>query len=42
MRHILVHEYFGVDNSLIWQVIINDIPKLKIEVQRIVALIDEE
>jgi uncharacterized protein with HEPN domain len=29
MRHILVHEYFGVDFDLIWQVIIDDLPKLK-------------
>src|ERR1700743_1231013 len=25
MRHILIHEYFGVDPSLVWQVIANDI-----------------
>jgi len=29
MRHILVHEYFGVDFDLIWQVIIDDLPFLK-------------
>lgn len=29
LRHILVHEYFGVDSNLIWQIIANDIPKLK-------------
>jgi uncharacterized protein with HEPN domain len=29
MRHILVHEYFGVDFDLIWQVIISDLPILK-------------
>jgi uncharacterized protein with HEPN domain len=29
MRHILVHEYFGVDFELIWQVIIDDLPFLK-------------
>src|ERR1700749_1485524 len=29
MRHILVHEYFGMDFELIWQVIINDLPALK-------------
>src|SRR4051812_20645871 len=28
MRHILVHEYFGTDFDLIWQVIINDLPVL--------------
>lgn len=30
MRHILVHEYFGVDDQLIWQIIQTDIPRLKI------------
>jgi len=29
MRHILIHEYFGVDSNLVWQVIRNDIPNLK-------------
>ena len=34
MRHILVHEYFGTDFDLIWQVIINDLPELKKKSQR--------
>lgn len=38
LRHILVHEYFGVDITLIWQIIINDIPKLKTKIQNIVVL----
>ena len=29
MRHILVHEYFGVDFDLIWQVVIDDLPILR-------------
>lgn len=35
MRHILVHEYFGVDANLVWQVIINDIPVLKQSIEKI-------
>ena len=35
MRHILVHEYFGVDFDLIWQVIITDLPELKGKVKAI-------
>ncbi|MEI9945721.1 MAG: DUF86 domain-containing protein [Chitinophagaceae bacterium] len=35
MRHILVHEYFGVDADLVWQVIINDIPALKSSIRKI-------
>lgn len=36
MRHILVHEYFGVDLQLIWQVISEDLPKLKAQTQQII------
>lgn len=35
MRHMLVHEYFGVDPNLVWQVIINDIPALKSSIEKI-------
>jgi uncharacterized protein with HEPN domain len=35
MRHILIHEYFGVDANLVWQVIVNDIPALKASIQNI-------
>jgi len=37
MRHVLVHEYFGVDFDLIWQVIINDLPQLKEKVKVIIT-----
>jgi uncharacterized protein with HEPN domain len=29
LRNILVHEYFGIDSDLIWQIIETDIPDLK-------------
>ena len=35
MRHILVHEYFGIDSQLIWQVIIRDLPELKKAIHQI-------
>jgi len=35
MRHILIHEYFGVDSNLVWQVIRNDIPNLKAAIKNI-------
>jgi uncharacterized protein with HEPN domain len=28
LRHVLVHEYFGIDSKLIWQIIVDDIPAL--------------
>ncbi len=40
MRHILVHEYFGVDNKLIWQIINNDMPKLKEKIQLVISRLD--
>ena len=39
MRNILIHEYFGVDVNLVWQVIINDIPALKSAVKKIYTAI---
>lgn len=35
LRHILVHEYFGVDNTLIWQIINDDLPGLKEGLQQL-------
>jgi len=35
MRHVLVHEYFGIDTTLIWQIIMNDIPVLKKKTEKI-------
>jgi len=35
MRHILIHEYFGVDPTLVWQVVLNDIPTLKAAITNI-------
>ena len=37
MRNVFVHEYFGVDPSLVWEIIKNDIPELK---DSIVEMID--
>lgn len=37
MRHILVHEYFGVDFDLIWQVIIDDLPILKTKILAVIG-----
>ena len=40
MRNILIHEYFGVDNNLIWQVIMEDIPKLRSKIENIITLLE--
>ena len=36
MRDILIHDYFGVDYDIVWDVIINKIPTLHDEVKRII------
>lgn len=36
MRNILVHEYFGVDLSIIWQTINENLPALRIQLERFV------
>ena len=35
MRNIFVHEYFGVDSRLVWEIIKGDLPGLKIKMTEI-------
>jgi uncharacterized protein with HEPN domain len=35
-RNIVAHDYFGVDAEEIWQIIKNDIPKLKKDIQHFI------
>ena len=35
MRDILIHEYFGVDLALTWEVITKEFPSLKLKLLRI-------
>jgi|ERR1019366_3726842 uncharacterized protein with HEPN domain len=35
MRNIFVHEYFGVDSNLVWEIIKSDLPELKEKVTEI-------
>lgn len=37
MRDILIHQYFGVDLNLTWEVIAEDIPALKKSISRILT-----
>jgi len=36
MRNILVHEYFGIDVKLIWEIAIADIPELKNKIEKVI------
>ena len=36
MRDRLIHDYFGVDYELVWDVVINKIPLLRLEIEQII------
>ena len=40
MRNIVTHKYFGIELSEIWSTIINDIPILKNQIQKIIEDIE--
>jgi uncharacterized protein with HEPN domain len=40
LRNVLVHEYFGVDATIVWQIIESDIPKLKVDMKKILESLD--
>jgi uncharacterized protein with HEPN domain len=35
MRNVFVHEYFGVDANIVWEIIKDDIPVLKVRILEI-------
>lgn len=35
MRYVFVHEYFGVDTSIIWEIIKEDLPDLKVKIAEV-------
>lgn len=37
MRHILVHDYFRINFDVLWDVVIKDIPLLKIQVKQYIS-----
>jgi len=36
MRHKVVHDYLGVDEDIVWQVVTEDLPKLAVTLERLV------
>ena len=42
MRHVLVHEYFGIDLDIVWRVVSADLPDLKQKIEAILASLSEE
>ena len=41
-RDILIHEYFGVDWEIVWDIIMNKLPKLKEDIEAILQDIDSQ
>lgn len=39
MRNVFVHEYFGIDAKLVWEIIKKDIPELKGKIKLVVLSI---
>ena len=37
LRHRIVHEYFGIDLEIIWQILHKDLPELKRKISRIIS-----
>jgi uncharacterized protein with HEPN domain len=41
-RNLLVHQYFGIDLDVVWDIIENDLPSLKNHVENILAQMEGE
>lgn len=35
LRDIVVHEYFGIDEDILWDIVVNQVPELLVQVQQI-------
>ena len=42
LRDILVHDYFGIDEAILWDVIKNEVPELLLQATRLQKLMGEE
>jgi len=39
LRNILIHEYFGIDTKIVWDILQIDLPKFKIQIEEILKQI---
>lgn len=37
LRNIMIHEYFEIDNSIIWNIAFMDLPKARAQIEQIIA-----
>jgi uncharacterized protein with HEPN domain len=40
LRNVFVHEYFGVDTNIVWEILKGDIPDLKVRISAILNSLD--
>jgi len=41
MRHILVHDYFGIDTEVVWDAVQRDLPSLREKIASLLRYLDE-
>ena len=41
LRNVLIHEYFGVDLSIVWEVITKDLPPTKVNVEALLQRLEQ-
>ena len=41
IRNVFVHEYFGVDPNIVWEIIRNDIPDLKSKLLDVIKTLND-
>lgn len=42
MRHILVHNYFGIDTAIVWRAITKDVPALARKVRKLLGSMEKK
>lgn len=42
MRNVVVHEYFGVNNLILWKTVTNNLPDLLSELEELKKMMKEE
>jgi len=42
MRHVLVHDYFGVDTEMVWGVVERGLPPLKQKIEALLAALERD
>lgn len=40
MRDKLIHDYFGIDLQIVWDVVANEIPRLEVVINDVIATLE--